>query len=302
MQYVLVLICALLFSVQFIFTKLYGDRNVNGVKTSFTFSLGANIIIFIYMLAYNVAINGTTLQFTWFSLLFSVWSAINGLLCTYCGIAALKHVSIADYSLFLMLGSVVIPTLSGVAFFSEAFTLAKFVCLVTVTSALVVKAFGDKKAQGENNKADKRAVFYYFGCFLLNGLSGVIIKIHSVDAFSGWNTSSANFQLLTFLSTICISLLVLVFAYKKQAVTLLKSGKNILYITGYAVFYGIATFLSILTISMMDLSVQQPMMTGGVILFSYLVSIMLKERRKGTDIIACILSIVAVIAVIFIPL
>lgn len=302
MQYLFVLTGALLFSVQFIFTKLYGDRNESGLKAGFTFSLGANAIIFAYMLIYNAIINKTALQFTWFSFGFSIWSAINGLLCTYCGIAALKHVSIADYSLFLMLGAVVIPTLCGVVFFKEYFTVAKIICLLTVTLALLIKFFGDKKAQKEKNDADKRAVIYYVGCFLLNGLSGVIIKIHSLEIFRDISTSNTDFQILTCLSTIFIGLSVLFLSYKKQSLTLLLNNKNLLCIAGYAVFYGVATFLSILTISMMDLSVQQPMMTGGVILFSYLVSLMLKEKLKVTDVIACVLSVAAVAAIIFVPL
>ena len=108
-----------------------------------------------------LAVNGFAFSFTGFTLLMATWSALNGLAFTVCSFRALKHINLSLFSVFAMLGGMLLPFLQGIFFYGEAFTVAKGVCVVFVCLALVCTV----------EKGDKKKVtVYYAGIFILNGI------------------------------------------------------------------------------------------------------------------------------------
>ncbi len=281
--YLLILLADLLFSSQFLMTKLYSARNSQTALTSFAFSFGSELVIFLYM----AALGGFNIVFTPFSLAMAAITAVIMIASSYCSIAALKHINLSLYSVFLMLGGMLLPSVFGIVWADEPLTLGKVLCLGLIFGSMLL---GVEKTA--TNK--KGAVKYYVLCFVLNGLNGVVAKIHTM--YPALNTSSNNFMVLT---SICVCLLTGVFliANAKKAVPLFRDGKNLGCMAGYAVVHGVAQFLSLLTMELLPVSLQQPLITGGVLGFSFLISVVMKEKQTKKSVISFILAILAIVAV-----
>jgi len=182
-NYILILIADLLFSVQFLATKIYSKNNPKAVVTSFSFSLGSNFVMLFYLLA----LTGFAPKFSFFSLGMALISALMSVSSSYCSIAALSHINLSMYSMFLMLGSTMIPTVFGILFWREDITLGKIICVVLITVALVLGV-----ERGQSGK--KGGAKYYFLCFLLNGFSGIVAKYHQMHPITCRATAISCFQ------------------------------------------------------------------------------------------------------------
>ena len=110
------------------------------------------------------------------------------------------------------------------------------------------------------------------------------------------NTSSNNFIVLTSLF-VCLFTGVILLLGRKQAIPLFRDGKNIGCMAGYAVVHGVAQFLSLFTLERLPVSLQQPMVTGGVLGFSFLISLAMGEKQSIKSAIAFVLAILALIAI-----
>ena len=131
-------------------------------------------------------------------------------------------------------------------------------------------------------------------CFTLNGLNGIVAKIHTM--YPAINTSSNNFIVLTSLF-VCLFTGVILLLGRKQAFPIFWDGKNLGCMAGYAVVHGVAQFLSLYTLERIPVSLQQPMVTGGVLGFSFLISLAMGEKQSKKSVISFILAILALVAV-----
>lgn len=284
-DYLLILVADLLFASQFLMTKLYSSRNSQSALTSFAFSFGSEFVILLYMAAFS----GFVIVFTPFSLGLAAVTAVIMISVSYCGIAALNYINLSLYSVFMMLGGMLLPSIFGIIWADEALTLGKVLSAVLILGALIL---GTEKGTA----AKKGAVKYYILCFMLNGLNGVVAKTHTM--YPQMNTSSSNFITLTSLCICAFTAVILLFD-RKKAVVLFKDGKNLGCMAGYAVVHGIAQLLSLLLLEKLPVSLQQPMITGGVLAFSFLISVIMREKQSKKSIISFILAILAMLAVAF---
>lgn len=282
-NYLLILLADLLFASQFLMTKLYSSRNPQSALSSFAFSFGSEFVILLYMAAFS----RFAIVFTPFSLVMAAITAVIMISASYCSIAALQYINLSLYSVFLMLGGMLLPSVFGIIWADEPLTLGKVVCLTLIVGSMVL---GIEK----NTTNKKGAAKYYILCFLLNGLNGVVAKIHTM--YPQWNTSSNNFIVLTSLC-VCVLTGVVLLVNHRQAMPRFKDVKNLGCMAGYAVVHGVAQFLSLLTLERLPVSVQQPMVTGGVLGFSFLISVLMKEKQSKKSVISFILAVLAILAV-----
>ena len=282
-DYMLILLADLLFASQFLMTKLYSSRNPQSALTSFAFSFGSELVILLYMVAFS----GFTVVFTPFSVAMAAITAVIMIAASYCSIAALKYINLSLYSVFLMLGGMLLPSIFGILWADEPLTLGKVLCLLLIGGSMVLGV-----ERTATNK--KGAVKYYIFCFLLNGLNGIVAKIHTM--YPAWNTSSNNFIILTAMC-VCVLSGVILLANAKQALPRFKDVKNLGCMAGYAVVHGVAQYLSLLTLERLPVSLQQPMVTGGVLGFSFLISVIMKEKQTKKSVISFILAVLAILAV-----
>lgn len=66
---------------------------------------------------------------------------------------------------------------------------------------------------------------------------------------------------------------------------------------GYAVVHGIAQLFSLIALEKLPLSLQQPLVTGGVLGFSFIISLVMRERITKKNVVAFILAVLSVVAI-----
>ena len=140
----------------------------------------------------------------------------------------------------------------------------------------------------------KNAYRFYAAIFVLNGLVGVLSKIHlsipalAVDSYS-------------FMATIQLALLAMCLLYclmTRQGIPK-PSGKLYLCLSGYAVCNGIGNLFCQIALTSLPASVQYPIITGGVMVFSTLISLARREPIGGKTYLAAALACLSTILILF---
>ncbi len=282
MYYFLVIIAVVLFSLQFLFNQRFEQSRGESLGSALEFSLYKSIVIVIIMLI----ISGFKVQITVFSLIMAVIYAFSSIAMTVFSMKAFSVANLSVYSVFSMLGGMLLPFVLGVGFYNEELTAFKVICcgLIAVSVLLNIK----------KGKQDKKAIIYYMAVFILNGMAGVISKIHQSSAKP--HSDSSGFMMLTSLVTVAICAVWLIIKHKK--IPLIK-GKELLFASGYGVFNGIGNLFLLMSLVHLPASVQYPLVTGGVMLFSTLISAVRKEKITVKEYVAAAVSFVASVLMAF---
>ena len=279
----MVMAAVVMFGLQFFCNQQYERECKSGISASMMFIFGGAVAGLVVLLA----VNGFKWEFTPFTLVMASLAALDGMAFSFCSMKALGKINLSLYSLFSMLGGMVLPFCLGVFIFDEAFTLGKAVCLVAVAVALFLSV--------EKGSA-KGGTIYYIGVFVFNGLSGVIAKLFQSGDYP--KTSEAAYSVWTAVMTAMISGVVLVFVYKKAPVKL--SAKAFLSMAGNGILNRVANFLLLLSLAYLPASVQYPMITGGVMIVSTLLSYFTPNKPKAREWASLALSFAGIMALVLI--
>ena len=247
-------------------------------------------------------INGFDFEFTWFTLLMAALSALNGMLFTFCSFKALDYINLSLFSVFAMLGGMVLPFLQGILFYNEGFTLAKATCVIFICAALVCTI-----EKGEK----KRGAIFYIGIFALNGMAGVISKIFTSSELPKASAAGYNIWIATLTVLLSgIAWFVLFLSEKRefsyQAKKLSKEQRNVrLFSYGVGALQGavnkVANFLLVIALVYVDASVQYPMVTGGTMVVSTLLSCFGDKKPNKQEILSVGLAFVGMLLLFLIP-
>lgn len=281
-MYLLLILAAFLFAVQFLFNQQYRRLKGEGLDATMTFSLYTSAISFVILFA----LGRFQLHITWFSLLIAVLYAAVCLLSSYAGLKAFGTANLSVYSIFMMLGGMLLPFAYGILFANEALSFAKALSILLICAA--VGCSFEKGAEGKN------AYRFYAAIFILNGLVGVLSKIHlsvaalAVDSYS-------------FMATIQLALLAMCLLYCLMTWQGIPkpSGKLYLCLSGYAVCNGIGNLFCQIALTSLPASVQYPIITGGVMVFSTLISLARREPIGGKTYLAAALACLSTILILF---
>ena len=201
MYYAIILLSVTMFGGCFAPNDIYRKLRGNSLKISMQFSLMGSLAGLVVLLV----INRFRLEFTVFTLIMALLSALNGFAFTFCSFKALGSINLSLYSLFSMLGGMALPFIQGIAFYGEKITLAKSVCFLLICIALLLTVEKDKKRNG---------ALYYIGIFIFNGMSGVLSKFFASAPLR--KTSAAGFTMLISICTVVISSVSLSFFFNNS--------------------------------------------------------------------------------------
>ncbi|MBO5216031.1 MAG: hypothetical protein J6B79_07575 [Clostridia bacterium] len=286
-MYWLIIISVIMFGLGFLSQEVYGKMRGSSIKISLQFSLFGSIAGLVVLLI----VNAFKIEFTLFTLIMALLSTANGIAFTFCSFKALGSINLSVYSLFSMLGGMILPFLQGIIFYGEAFTLAKAICLIFITAALVLTV---KKGEKTTN------FIYYAGVFVLNGMSGVLTKIFTASALP--KTSPAGYTILCALCSIVVSLLLLVIFFRKKEDCPPVNFKN----SSVACFKGainkVANFLLVIALATVESSVQYPMVTGGVMIVSTIICFLGKQKPSKKQVLSIALAFFGTLALFIIPI
>jgi drug/metabolite transporter (DMT)-like permease len=185
-----------------------------------------------------------------------------------------------------------VPFFYGVCFLHESLSIAQILGTVLLTAFIVLQAVWQNGAQGGNaeKQSKKNKAIFFILCliiFLLNGLTGVIAKAHQISENA---VDEVSFTVISCALTAVFSLILLALEFLRdrkekcaQVMTTLKVKPLwIMALIGAATYTG--NFLHLLAANDVPASVQFPLVSGGVIVLSALVSVFaFKERLSGKE-------------------
>lgn len=280
-MYILLIIATILFSTQFLLNQKFSHSKGDGLDAVLTFSIYTQIISFFIM----IILNGFRIRVTLFSLFMGVFYAINSVLYSYFGLKSLTKANLSVYSIFAMLGGMILPSMLGIIFFDEALTLSKIICCSLIIIALLLTF--------EKGKSDKKTFLLYIAVFILNGMSTVISKIH--QSYTLLCTDSYSFVAIGNMCCFIICILWYIMKYKSLPKV---NREELCYTSGYAACHGIANLFALIALTKLPASVQYPVITGGVIFFSTVVSIILRQKPSKKNIVSALIAFVATVIII----
>lgn len=287
-EYALIFISVSMFGGCFALKDMYRKRRGSSVRASIEASFVGSLAGVICLLA----LGGFKFEFTVFTLLLSLVAAINGIAFMFFSFKALSSINLSLYSLFSMLGGMMLPFVQGIVFYNEKITLAKIVCVVIIVIALALTV-----KKGEQS----RGYIYYIGVFVLNGMSGVLSKIFSESSFP--KASAAGYSLWISICTVVLSGVAwLVMARQKQsgeakynlgdcAVGAVNGGMN-----------AVANCLLVIALASVDASVQYPAVTGGVMIVSTLICFFDERKPSKKELLTIALAFIGTLALFVIPI
>lgn len=276
--YLLTAAAVVMFSLQFWFNDRFGTHCGSGGKAAVLFSLGANLAGFLTLLI----INRFRFEFTPFSLLMAVAVGLDGILFLYCSLKAFAVINLSLYSVFSMLGGMVLPFVTGIAVYGEKLTLGKSLCFAFTAAALALTV---KKGSG-----GKKGYFWYAGIFILNGMSGVLAKIFQEAPYS--KTSAAGFSVLSASAGTVLAAVLLPFMKGRMPKL---SVRPVLDMAAYGAINRAANFLLLLALAHLPASAQYPFVTGGVMIVSTLICFLTPQKPSKKELAAVGLSFAGIL-------
>ena len=298
MYYLVILASVFMFGGCFAMKDQYRKRRGSGLMVSMEAASIGGVAGLVVLLA----VNGFTFEFSLFTLFVAGLKAINGILFSFCSFKALDRINLSLFSLYSMLGGMLLPFLQGVIFYNEPITVSKIVCVVFVSLALICTVKRGEKKKGR---------IYYIGIFVLNGMSGVLSKIYTGAEIP--KTSAAAYSAWCSVVTILLSLLVLLVLRLRNKEEkprmdldeLKAERKKRIESYGIVSLSGsvntVANFLLVMALLHVDSSVQYPMVTGGTMIVSTLISCFGKSKPNKMEITSVALAFLGMLALFLIP-
>lgn len=276
--YLYLLAAVILMALQFTVNKFYQSKNGSGIQTSLlytTLSGFATGLIFL-------CINGFSLNVTPLSFLIAVGIALLCLGYSLLGFRIFSMGNFAVYTMFLMLGGMLLPFLYGLIFLGDAQDLSPVslvMRIIGVVLLIVSMLFGITDSKDGNRKTDKKTrILFVSLCilvFFMNGFVSILSKLHQIeDIYPTVDNNSFVFLTNTINGMFSGFALFLVTLIKKEPPKLAIGFKPWMLCSAvvvYALCNGVSYLLQLLAAeSTMPASVQYPMLTGGSVVLTAL--------------------------------
>ena len=297
-EYALLILSAFLFSSEFIFVKLFENKNGSSYTSALSFSLGSSVI----GLPILFACNGFTLGFSWYTLLMAVLLALVSVAANIIGIKAVAIGSVAVYTLFMMLGGMLIPFVVGAVFLREKVKIWYIIAVALLIGALVLPVFDNSESQ--SGKKGKKIFWLFialcFVLFMLNGANSTIGNLHQNENIKLEKAGTVDFLIWKYIFKV-IYCSILFFVHREKGKYKLLVGKaSLLTGAGFAAVHIAATLLQLYCAITVNASLMYPLVTGGVIIFTPILSrIIFKEKLTVFVILEILISVVATVLFVF---
>ncbi|MCQ2463426.1 MAG: EamA family transporter [Clostridia bacterium] len=271
-----------MFGVQFFFNQIFEKESDSSSASAFVFTLGSSLAGIPVLLI----INGLKLELTLFSVLMAVVSGLDSMLFMVCSIKALGKVNLSRYSVFSMLGGMILPFVAGIAFFHEKAGIGKLLCFAVIFAAVIVTV---------RDRKNRAGMKYCWGVFLANGLSGVISTVFQNAQYSKCN--EAQFSVLCAAVTAVFAFTAVLILKKPQKKL---TAKAYISMGAYGILNRLGNYLLLLALANLSASVQYPFVTGGVIIVSTLIGLLAGQKPSKEEIASVLLAFAGVVMLMFV--
>ena len=266
MYYVLLVFATVLYTVSFYCNQQVERRCRSGVDAAVLFSTvswGDFLAVMLILLKGRLAI-------TPFSALCASLHAFFMIAYSFLSLKAFSVADLGKYSMYAMLGGMLVPFAAGILFFEEGLTAGKIICCVILTLALYLDS--------KSGKVTKRSLIYLAAVFFVNGSFGVLSTVHQNGGFAKVNT----YQYIALQSILLVGFgwcWLAVRRLRRGKLSIVKTNKAYLPMVLYGLLNGSAELILLLAIRYVPASVQYPIITGGVVIGSALLSLLTGETR-----------------------
>lgn len=284
MYYIVIILAVVMFGGCFALNDAYRKLRTSSVSSSMESSFVGALAGLVVLLA----ISGFDVQATPFTCCVALLSALCGIGFMFCSLKALDSVNLSLYSLFSMLGGMVLPFFQGIIFYGEKITVAKIVCIAFICIALGFTVSPDKT---RSNTA------FYVGVFVLNGMSGMLSKIYASAPFEKTNAEWYSIWSAVFTAAISGALWLLL-SKKERGYTWKAFGIGAL----NGAINRFANFLLVIALLHVEASVQYPLVTGGVIIASTIICYFGKIKPSPKEILSVIFAFLGMLALFLIKI
>lgn len=316
MYYAMLIGASFLFGSQFMVTKAFEKNYGKTVRASLSFSLLYSLFAGVIFFIIKLISSGTVFNLNPFSLCMAFGLSLVNILSSAIGIKTLALGDIAVYSLFLMLGGMIVPFFAGIVFLKESVSVCNLIGVAIMIIALCLPVFfGKKNKNAEETQTDgdtkkKTSVFFYVLCvflFILNGLSSTLSKFNSVREGAALG---AEFTFYTYGIQFVISLaaFALTTALGKSDKTQSEEKQPVILFRPVAIgcgaafgaVNGTAFLMSSVAAEHVVAVAQYPLITGATILFSSLLAFLFyREKPTALQLVQIVISLAATILFMF---
>lgn len=271
-SYILVSIAVVMYGFMFFTSSEYQKNCGNSLRAALVYSLCTYTTGFVILFI----INKFRFELTVFSVLISLAAAVNLLIYSFCSMKSLGKINLSLYSVFAMLGGMMLPSIIGILVYGEELTVGKLICysILIVALFMTVEKGGAKGGYG-----------YYAGIFICNGMSGVFAKIYESAPYNKASESGYSVQIA--LWVIVLSSILLAFN-KGEKIKINK--KAIACTVGGGLLSNVGNLLQLIGLADMPASIQFPFVTGGTMIVSTVICAFTPNKPKKKEIASVIVS------------
>lgn len=289
-SYIIVLLAVLCFALQFAITKVYEQCVKQTAVTSFVMLVIAGIVgAIIYLCVGGFKVNVSLISIA----LASIFAII--MIPYYIvSIKVLSLGSLAIYSMFMMLGGMLLPFVYGLLFLNESVSWGKIAGCVIMSVFIVLQGIAQNEA--ENRKIKNKQLFFILCLciFVVNGLTGVIATVHQNHTNA---VDEISFTVLTCVITVFLGLIAFIVAWlfqkKSQNFTQLKNiikVKPLILVSVIGAAMHTGNYLILKAASHIPATVQFPLISGGTIVFSALISVLCFKEKMSKKELFCVVG------------
>ncbi len=273
----LLLVCeAALFSMEFLFSRRFKNSRGDNTESTLCFLIYTGIARFVLLWA----LNGFCIQFTRYSFFMAAVYSIAAMTAAFFSLKALSAVNLSIFSIFIMLGGMALPFLCGVVFFGEALMGEKLICFAMMAAAMILTY--------EKGDSTLKGIFLCMGVFIANGAFGVISKIHQSSQLPA--ADSRSFLMLCSIITVPVCCAWYIAKFRR----LCRPSKRE---TGALALYtgcnAVGDLLCFTAIRSLPASVQYPIVSGGSMVFSAVISVLAGEKVSKRNWAAVAIAVAA---------
>ena len=287
MYYGWIILSVVMFGGGFALQNGYRKLRGSGLRISLEASLVGSLAGLLVLLIFN----RFHLALTPFTLLIAALASANGIAFTFCSFKALDTINLSLFSLFSMLGGMVLPFLQGIIFYGEALTGAKLICLGLICAALLLTVTRGERRGG---------TVYYVAIFVLNGMSGVLSKLFASASFD--KTDGTSYSIWIAICTALLSGILLLCYARGQKEPKPYTARAFATAATQGAVNRIANLLLVIALAHVDASVQYPMVTGGVMIVSTLICFFGEKKPTRKELASVALAFLGMLALFAIPI
>jgi len=181
MDYLVLLLAVICIAAQFNINRAYQKKYIRGFKELIFFPFACGMVNMVYFGVLSQVLYGGLPQITRFSVVMSATLGIVSVSVSIVGMQVMKFGNLSVYSVFMMLGGMILPFVYGVLFLDEYITITRIAGLGLLVFALPCSV---AKSADKNNLHKAIIPVFYLLCllvFMANGTNSIISKAHAIN-------------------------------------------------------------------------------------------------------------------------